>query len=534
MGISVLIAATLRNSKTAPSSITIRKALGEASTCTVTTRDATGSFIPVVGNILEVQDQASDVQFFGSIQDVETSLIENQRGVECRISATDLNHATTRRIAGAYTWTEKTVLEIVTDIVTNSLSGDLTDITLVETGPTIAFFAVDYATVKEAFDALGGLAGMRWFVDELNKLRFFTPGSPTAPFSITDTSNVSALAIRETREDYCNTVTGRVGSGLVDPATEDFIGDGAATSFDVTKPIGRAPDIRLDGVDKTVGIGGVDTGKDWYWNENSTEIRQDAGGAVLTISNTLSVTYVGIEQLYVSAVDAAEVSARATAEGNSGIYHRFIEIDGLKTRSDAQAAVDAYLDRYDELTFALTVETNDFLEPAILALRPGDVLSMTATGFGETGNFLVTSIALTHMDGVTDQATYQWRARVEAVKGPALRGFLDLLSSGGGSGSASGVGGGAVGGAGVFVQEVDLTAGGATVSATVRATKGAQLALFVLQGPNHSTINFDTADFGLNFGVNLPDEDSSVTGILFTGRDDGKWWLSAMPTRSDQ
>lgn len=439
MGISVLISTTLRNALVSPASISIRKALGEASTCQITTKDATGAFIPVVGNSVEVQDQSSTVQFFGSIQENEVSLIDNQRGIQCLISATDLNHSTTRRLAGEYSWTNKTVLEIVTDIVANSLQGDLTDISLVEAGPTIATFAISYPSVKEAFDKLAELSGMEWYVDELNKLRFFVPASPSAPFSITDTTNVSSLSIRETREDYCNWVVGRVGGGLLDPVSEDFVGDGVADVFILAHPVGQIPSVFVNGVAQTVGILGVDTGKDWYWSENSAEIEQDAGGVVLTAMDTLSVTYVGVAQFYVEAEDLAERSARATAENNSGIYQRFILIDGLKTRGDAQAVVDAYLERYNQMTFELVFETNERIEPAIMALRPGDVLPMSVAEFGETGNYLVRSIVISHIDGVTDQADCQWSARVEAVKGPVLRSFLDMFAQGAGT-SIGGVG----------------------------------------------------------------------------------------------
>jgi len=525
VGISVLIASTLRNARVAPASISIRKALSEAATCQVITKDATGAFIPAVGNILEIQDQASVTQFFGSIQDVESAKIENRVGIQCSISATDLNHATSRRLAGEYSWAEKTVLQIVTDIVTDSLSGDLTDITLVQTGPTIANFAVSYPTVREAFDALAEMAGMRWFIDELNKLRFFTPAGATAPFSITDTTNVSALSIRETREDYSNSAVGRVGSGLVDPVTENFIGDGVKTSFELVLPVGQVPGIQLDTVVQTVGIGGVDTGKDWYWNENSNEIRQDSGGVVLIAANTLAVTYVGIEQFYVSSVNAAEVTARALVENNSGNYQKFIEVDGLKTRGDAQASVAAYVARQSSMTHALGFETNDFLEPAILGLRPGDVLSMTAPGFGTTGSFLVQAIVLTHMEGVTDQATYQWRARVDAVKGPVLRGFLDLLSTGGGSGSTSGAGAVSIGGAGSFVYEVVLTAN-TTITPPVASTPGGRITIYVTQGAGPYTISFST-EFKQVVNTNISATNGDVSVFDFTGRADGLWWPSS-------
>lgn len=536
MGISALIASTLRNSVVAPASISMTRTLGEPATCEVVTTDATGSFVPAVGNIVEMQDQASDVQFFGTAQEITVTRRDHTAANECRITATDRNHATTRRLAGQYEWIGKTVLYIVSDIVSNSLAGDLTDVSLVETGPTIDRFAVDYSTVKEAFDALAEVAGMRWYVDELNRLHFFTPSaSPDAPFAITDGTNVSSLSVRATREDYCNTVTARVGQSLRDPDTEDFTGDGTTKSFSVTYPIAQAPTVLVAGVAGTVGILGVDTGKDWYWQAGSAEIRQDDGDTALAGAVVLKVTYVGVEQIYVGVSDAAEISARATAEGNSGIYHKLIELEGQLTRSDATTAAQAYLDAHAELTYVLTAETNDFKEPDILTIRPGHVLSFTRAGYGTTGSFLVRSVTLTHMEGVTDTATYQWLGRIEAVKGPLLRTYTDILraSTGGGGVTGSGAAVTASSGAGVYVHEVGTLTANTTITPTVAATPGATLYVFLVTGASPYTISFHSDWFATVPNSLIPAAAGITVVFPFVGRaGDGLWWFCGPSTNN--
>ncbi len=532
MGISVLIASTLRNSVTAPASISLTRTLGEPATCEVVTTDATGSVVPVVGNIVEVQDQASDVQFFGTAQEVSTTRRDHTAANECRLTATDLNHATTRRLAGQYEWTGKTVLYIVSDIVTNSLSGDLTDVSLVETGPTIDRFAVDYSTVKEAFDSLAEMAGMRWYVDELNRLNFFTPSaSPDAPFAITDGTNVSSLSVRATREDYCNTVTARVGQALRDPDVQAFAGDGTTKSFSVDYPIAQAPTVRVAGVDALVGILGVDTGKDWYWQAGSAEIRQEDADAALALAVALEVTYVGIDLIYVSVSDAGEISARAAAEGNSGIYHKLIEIEGQLTRSDATTAAQAYLDAHSELTYVLTAETNDFKEPDILTIRPGDVLSFTRSGYGTTGNFLVRSVNLTHMEGVPDTATYQWRGRIEAIKGPLLRTYTDILraSTAGGGVSGSGAAVTRSSGAGAYIHEIGTLTANTTITPDVAATPGATLYVFGKTGASPYTVSFHADWFATLPNTLIPQAPGITFVFPFVGRaGDGLWWFCGL------
>lgn len=527
MGISVLIASTTRNSVTAPASISLTRTLGEPATCSIGITDDSGSFyVPAVGNITEIQDQASDVQFFGSANEVSTFRELETTVSRSQITATDLNHATTRRNAGQYEWIDKTVLYIVSDIVSNSLSGDLSDVSLVETGPTLPSFRVDYSTVKDAFDSLAELAGMRWYVDELNRLHFFTPSvTANAPFAITDGTNTTQLSVRATREDYCNKVTARIPSALRDPATESFVGNGTLTSFELDYPVGLAPTITLDGTAVTVGITGVDTGKDWYWNSGSKEIRQDSGGTVLTSGNTLAVTYAGIEEIIVSAEDSAEISARATAEGNSGIYHHHLEIDAQLTRTDAQSQVDAYLDRRSSLSYVLTAETNDYLEPDILSLRPGQVLNFTRSGYGVTGLFLVRSVTLDHMPDVVDTATYQWRARFEAVKGPLLRGYVDMFKPSSSGGSSNGIGGTLSSGSGVYTYTVPKLTANTAITVPYAATEGAMLTVWVKQGASNYSISFDADQFAQVVNTNIRPIEDSETGFLFVGREDGLWWV---------
>lgn len=534
MGISVVVGGVTRNSMVAVGSLSIEKRLADPATAQMTLYDPAGSIAPVVGNSVEVIDASTVTQFFGTIDSVDCSKIADFTGKAFRITATDNTHATTRRLTGEVEWIEKTVLEIVTDIVSSSLSDDLTDISFVETGPTIPNFRVAYAPVNQAFNALAELAGMRWYTDAANRLHFFTPSSPTAPFSITDGSNVQGLSIRETREDYVNVVVARVGSALRNPDTETFPGDGSATSFTLTYPVGQAPTVLVNGVEKTVGVADVDTGKDWYWALNSKEIRQDSGGTVLTGSDTLSVTYLGIEQVWIQVTDTAEISARATAENNSGRYEKTIEIEEIITQADATARAQAYLDRYSSMTFEATIQTNEYLEPDLLQLEPGDILTISATGYNTTGNFLVQSIALEHMDGATDQDTVQWAARINAVKGPVLRSFVDMLKPKTGGdliGGASALG--SIGGAGVFHQEVTLSAN-TTINAAYSATKGAVLTMYVIQGSGPYTITFNSSDFGGTINTSISAANGGVSVFSFVGRDDGKWWPLSFPMQDIQ
>jgi hypothetical protein len=76
--------------------------------------------------------------------------------------------------------------------------------------------------------------------------------------------------------------------------------------------------INMSTTSKTVGIKGVDTGKDYYWNKDSPDITQDSAGTVLTPSDTLTIVYKGYADVILSVTDTSEQTTRKTRAGNVG------------------------------------------------------------------------------------------------------------------------------------------------------------------------------------------------------------------------
>lgn len=70
--------------------------------------------------------------------------------------------------------------------------------------------------------------------------------------------------------------------------SETKIGDGTSTSWNLGGILIAQPTILLNGQTQTVGIKGIDTGKNFYWTPNSTAINQDPSGTVLQQTDTLS------------------------------------------------------------------------------------------------------------------------------------------------------------------------------------------------------------------------------------------------------
>jgi|GEM_PF-2267634 len=531
MGISVLIQSTLRNDLTGRDGVSITKALRTIPTASIRTTDKTGAFLPAVGNLVEIQDDLNGptvTLFGGSINEVERiRRRKNLAHLETNCSCVGKADRLERRLAGSYEYTGKTGGYILGQMVANSLSGDITIASPsgIAAGPVVDTMVWDYPTCKEAADSVCALTGYEYYITPEGTFSYFLTSTNTCPVSITDGSNVAKITTRETREDFCNRVTIKVSNALKDPDTENFTGDGVATSFNVAFPITQQPDIFIGSpaVAQTVGIIDVDTGKDWYWQEGSTEIRQDSGATVISAGVSIMVTYVGTESILIASSNVTSISDRATAEGNSGIYHKLLALDTKLTRANAQAVADAYVDRYSELSVVMVFETDTLLEPDSISIEPGQTLTVSLAGYQCAGTYLVRAVTL--QSRLYDQHQARWTVRVEAVSGPVLRNYVDVFRNlTGGGGNASGSIASATGGAGTYVYEPAKLTANTTITAPVPATKGATMVVFIKQGTTHYTISFDATQFSQSVNTNIPATENMEIAFPFVGRADGLWW----------
>jgi hypothetical protein len=531
--ISLLIASTTRNERTLARSISYLRTLGQPQSMEFATSDPEGGYYPDAGNDVELQ-HSSSVKFSGLAYSVERIRKNALSGpFETRVSCVGNNYRLGQRLVEPREWTGKTVLEIVTDLVADYLTGDLTDASLVEAGPTLASFRVeDYIHVDEVLTNLTGETGMVWDVNEENKLRVFTPTSNAAPFSITNSSNnVTRLTIRETLEDYCNKAVGVIDQAIRDPETQLFTGDGSSTTFEVDYPIAEAPTVTVNGVEQTVGVQDVDSGKDWYWSKSSTQIRQNTSPpSPLGVLDELVINYKGLDRQYVFAENSSAIAARALIEGNSGKYEKRLNISGIMARGDAQVIVQAWVDLYSQVQLIASIETTDHNEPQAKNLQVGDLLSITIDGWAGVGDYLVQSIRAQAV-GRNDQAPLQFAYAIEAVNGPKRRNYVDFfkgLSSGGGGSVAGGLR--PTGGNAVFQETVELSAN-TTHASAYAPTKNSWLVVRVKQGPGPAvyTINFDADQFVMH-NTNISGNPDTWTMFMFCGFEDGKWWQCSTVT----
>lgn len=406
-----------------------------------------GTWYPSSGQTitLDYDDGVTSTRLFGGvIRNVERVKDRSSSPLlKCNLQATDYGHILQRRLAGAWELAQTTDNAILAKLMTDVLTaeGITTD---TSTAVAIDNFRTENDKVGSALAEVGKLAAKRVWIGPDKVLRLLTPADAPAPFDVPESaSNISTLRVTETDEDYANVIVLKSSQTVTAEQTEEFTGDGATTSFELTLPVATVPKVSVNGVENTVGIASVDTGKDWYWSQGSREIRQDSGGVELTALDTLAVTYSGIETQYVTAENSTEIARRAAIEGGTGRYEMLFSVDTLQSQSDAQAMAQAILDSRDEIPLKAVYTTSDFLEPEAKNLQPGQYQAILLDGWAsKQNNYMVRSIQMTAM-GLPASSEFQFFYTVEAIYGSLTKTLFEWFRdlAGGGS-SVSGSAGG--------------------------------------------------------------------------------------------
>ncbi|MGE5553292.1 MAG: LamG-like jellyroll fold domain-containing protein [Betaproteobacteria bacterium] len=385
-------------------SVSITDELNSRNTCSFVLLDPTGGYRPSVGQEVIITDGGKRV-FAGTIDSVEESQPAGTSALACAVSCVDYNQIADRHLV-ARVYENQTLGAIVRDIVAQDLAGEGITTTHVQDGPTITKAVVNYQTVAEAFNELAELTGYWWNIDYSKDLWFVARESNAAPWSISDSNwNCRNLTVTQTREQYRNRQYIRAGQDLTDPRTETFKGDGETRTFVLAFPVGKAPtSVMVNGVSKTIGIRGVDTGKDWYWSKDEREITQDDSGTRLTASDTLSVTYQGLYPIILSSQVDSEIAVR-------GVYEAIEDDQNIDSEDLATQKADALLRRFGRIPRVVTFETD---KPGLAA---GQLITINLTAHNLAADFLIDSVSASDVDGQF------LRYQVRALDGEALGGW---------------------------------------------------------------------------------------------------------------
>jgi hypothetical protein len=396
----------------AEASLTWNDQLNGRGTLSITFFDTVGGFRPVDGReLLIVQDDPADIltadgaqvltvddaevltgpaRLFGGLLLQPSEREEpgsNTLFFEC--SAVEFSAICDRRIVTRI-YEQETLDAIVRDIVSRDLDGEEISSDGVEAGPLIEKAVFPDVTVTDAFNELAELTGYSWRIDSNKVLQFRARDSVFAPLPLDgDTLLAGTVRVNRDRQRYRNTQIVRAGTDLTDPRVETLVGDGQRRVFGTAFPLGSVPTVeecRVDDgfVQKTVGILGVEEGKDWYSNLGQAQISQDDAGTILaaspdgdpTTGDRVRVTYRGIFPVKTFYADLAEIAARKAIEGGSGIY---VNVEDRPQLNSTQSALDtaiALIGRYGQIGTVVEGRTR------AATFTPGQVATVTLPRHG--------------------------------------------------------------------------------------------------------------------------------------------------------
>ncbi len=325
----------------------------------------------------------------------------------------------------AYTSTKKAG-NIVKYIRTHWLNGDNITAGTIDDGADITKVVFDSVTVQEALDQLATASGFVRYISSAGALNFTARTATPAPFTIDDlTTSVQKLSVRTTREDYRNVQYLKFSFAALSPEIATFTGNGVKRSFSVPAAIDSVAKISVNGVEQTVGIQGGDTNQ-WYFDPGDLEVYQDAAEPTLDFGAALEVQYNPAGFNIAEQKDTAEITARATAENNSGNYQRILDQPNNTSADSVDQIAAATLNAFKEFNELVTVETR---EPG---LYPGQALTVNTTDPDISGVFIITALEMR----LIGQDSFAYTAT--AAKGPIIPPTV-ILGNNTASGSISGI-----------------------------------------------------------------------------------------------
>ncbi len=335
-----------------------------------------------------------------------------------QVQAIDFHYLADKRVV-ADAWVATAVNTIVTEIITNVLSEEGVTAGTIDTGPVLAEVVMNYVSCSRALDRLAEVAHMTWWINDAKALHFVNVSGTAAKTVDLDDCKHSPL-LRRANPDYRNREVIRGAKGYTDEQEEHFTGNDVDQQFVTAYPIGRAPEIDLDGTPETVGIRGIDTGKVWYWNKGSNVLSQDTSLVPMNSSHDLEVRYQGLFEMVAIVDDEAEQTRLAALEGvGSGKVEHVQQVTDVFSREAAFDVGGGLLNTYAQegKTITFVTSRDDY--------EAGQYVTVNLPELGEDGEaYLCAAVAS------RDLSRPEWEYDVTLVQGPAEGSWQRRLAAG--------------------------------------------------------------------------------------------------------
>lgn len=424
-------------------SVSVDSTIGKRSQASFMLRTTTATHFQQYQKV-RISDQNNNLVFSGYITKPKEQKPGFRNSLLHTITCCDQHFLADKRVMAA-SYTNKTVGEIVDNIVTNILSAEGVTVGQIYDGippntnlypnttlypggnvglvPSATFV---YATVAQALDALvqeASAAGVPyyWMIDQ-NKKMWFVPYTAVINNTVVDGSQIDMVRtppyVSRQNPTYRNTqyIVGGVAQTV--PQTETRIGDANTTAWTMGYDLATAPTITVSSTGKTVGIKGLDTNKDFYWQQGSPIITQDSAATKLTSSQTLQVVYIGQYPTVIISSNQAQITYEQNLDATTGIIEQVDTDNTITSINNGLDKASQLLTRYatQGTMLQFTTRTSGF--------APGQLITVNLLPFNlVNAQMLIENV---HVDDQLDG--YNLWYTITAVLGPYDVGWIDFFS----------------------------------------------------------------------------------------------------------
>jgi len=362
---------------------TIEQKINGKDTFSFTVEDTNGATIEPLKEIYFYDD--TTYIWGGVIKTVDISKVNPIRAVYS-VKAEDFTALIERPLI-IRSYEDKTIAQIVSSLITTYFSayGITEGTNTIST--VIKLITFNYENGDNVMNQLKNFGNFQWNVDKDKVLSFTLINAITSTTALTDelslTKNLSADNYRNTQ--YAKGKKKRTIYQSEKPMTPKP--DGKTREFFSTYPIAEEPliETNVNGagwVEKTIGVRGLQTDKDFYWSYNDTQVSQDDAGTVLTDANPtddeIRISYYGLIPLLVVSKDTAEVTEHGAIEHY--IYNKHLE-NSIDAKNYVMTLLDKYANDADQISF--TIQSKIY--------NVGEQIPITDSLLNISGDFLAES-----------------------------------------------------------------------------------------------------------------------------------------------
>ena len=420
--------------------------IDERSTCSFVVLDPTNSASYTKGQPVEVITDSYKLIFGGVVEESEAKVTSPDDCTFHGIRCVDWHYLADKRII-AEAYEDKTIDFIVKDIVDTYLAAEgVQYITAnadqvlylqpsfpaqiplagtVDTFATLDEAVFNYISASQALEALKEEANAWWRIEPNKNLYFVKREHLVYPETVDQTFMLNgSISCKHGNPKYRNRQWIIGGEDLTDEQTEIQVGDGDKRAFALGYRVGKVPTISVSTgggayAAQTVGIKGVEDGKNWYWNKYSETITQDDAGTLLTSADKVKIVYYGVIDIIVLTDNRVEIDARKTLEGSgTGYVENVISDSSLESK---EAAIDlglAKIKKYAVVgkTLSFTTRTEDF--------EPGHLITVDLPEYGLNSAEMLIERVTAYNPANANTILYD----IEAVEGPTQGSWQKFFS----------------------------------------------------------------------------------------------------------